>query len=94
MYEAASKEEGGYPSLQELEHLVDTSKNYLDALKLRATNKVVKQVEDHLQGGQTTPESVEKVLQDAWKDVTKQLSDVVDAETQAAKNIGLLNRNY
>ena len=86
LYEAASRE-GGFPNLEELDTLVDTSKNYLDALKLKATNKVVKEIENHLQAKDSTPESIEKVLQEAWKDVTKQLGDIVASESQGAQNI-------
>ncbi len=82
---------GGIPSKEELTTLVQTSKNYLDALKLKAQNKIVKEVEAHLQAEEATPQSIEKVLQEAWKDVTKQLGDVVDSESQIAKTIGLLN---
>jgi hypothetical protein len=90
MYEAASREEGGIPSIDTLDTLVDTSKKYIDALKLNTINKVVKNLESHLNDEkEITPETIEASLQSTWKGVTSQVSRVVDSEVQATKNIGL-----
>lgn len=92
IYEAGSREEGGIPDTKTLDSLVEGSDNFLESLKLRSVNQIIKDVEQHLAEEQKpTPESIEKVLQDSWKGVTKNLSDIIDSETQTAKNISLLN---
>ncbi len=91
MYSAAVQDEGGIPSLETLEAIKDTSNNYLEALKLQTTNKIVKEIEKHLNNDpKATQETILKTLQEAWKGVTAHLESIVVSETQAAKNIGSL----
>jgi hypothetical protein len=92
MYEAASRVEGGVPDTQALSTLVDTSKNYIDALKLKTVNKVVKDIEEHLaETSEVTPETIEKALKESWKETTSNLKTIVDTEIQATKNMALIN---
>ncbi len=90
MYEAATSEEGATPSHETLDTLVDTSKKYIDSLKLKTVNKVIKDVEAHLADQEVTPESIEATLKESWENVTSQMTRIVNTETQATKSIGLL----
>lgn len=91
MYEAALKESGGLPNLETLTTVVDGSKDYLDALKLKAVNTIVKDVEKHLgEHDSPTPVTINRVLKESWEGVTASVKRVVDTETQTAKGLGSL----
>jgi hypothetical protein len=87
MYEAASREEGGLPNLQTLSTLTSTSKNYLDALKLKTINATIKDLEEKA----NKPEDVSNILQENWKKTTAALQKIIETETQGTKNIALLD---
>ena len=89
MYESALRESGGLPNLETLTTIVDGSKDYLDALKLKAVNTIVKDVEKHLgEHDRPTPVTINRVLKESWEGVTASVERVVHTETQAAKNYG------
>ncbi len=79
MFEAASREEGGLPNIETLATITDTSKNYIDALRLRTVNRAVKALE---QG---------EPLESVWKDTTTQLKQIIESEVQSTKNVALLD---
>lgn len=92
MYESASRHEGGIPDTQTLGALVNTSKNYLEALKLKTINKIVKDLESHLsENPQTSPVEIESRLRESWQEVSNNLKTIIESETQAAKNIAILD---
>jgi hypothetical protein len=91
MYESALRESGGLPNLETLTTVVDGSKDYLDALKLKAVNTIVKDVEKHLgEHDRPTPVTINRVLKESWEGVTASVKRVVDTETQTAKGLGSL----
>jgi hypothetical protein len=84
IYESANRESGGLPDLETLSTMVDSTKNYLDSLKAQAINKTVKVLEA------SKPEEIEQKLRESWEDVTNKLKTIVETETTAYRNIGLL----
>lgn len=90
IYEAALIDEGGDANIETLNSLIGASKNYLDALKLKAINQVVNDLTKHVEAGNATAESLEAVLVESWGKITSHLATIVDSEVQVAKNTGLL----
>ncbi len=87
MFEAASREEGGLPNIETLATMTDTSKNYIDALRLRTVNRVVKTLEE----GANKPEDITNTLDETWKEATAHLRQIIESEVQSTKNIALLD---
>ena len=87
MYEAASREEGGIPNLETLSTLTSTSKNYLEALKLKTINSTIKDIEEKAH----KPEDVGPILEENWSKATSALQKIIETETQGTKNIALLD---
>jgi hypothetical protein len=91
VYMEAVKESGGSPDLETLQSMVDTTKNYLDSVKLQAVNVATKEVEAHMQANsKPKPEEVEKILRQTWGNVTSKVEQIVNSETTAFRNVGLL----
>lgn len=91
LYESGLIEEGGTPDLETITKLVDTSKNYIDGLKLKAINQIINDLTMHVEAGKSTPESIEDTLKESWQKVTSHLATIIDSEAQVAKNTGLLS---
>ncbi len=87
MYEAASREEQGLPNLETLSTITSTSKNYLEALKLKTINSTIKDLEDKA----NKADDVSGILEDNWKKATAALQKIIETETQGVKNIALLD---
>ncbi len=91
MYEAALKDENGFPSYEVLDSLIGTAKNYLEALRLKTTNRIIQIVENHLnQAEEATPLSIETAIKQVWPSISANLSAIIDHETQTAKNVALI----
>lgn len=90
IYEEAIRQEGGIPNIQTLNKLTDTSKNYIDSLKLKTINTMISEIEKHAAKPDFSPQELEENLVESWKQVTSNLEKIVKTETQVAKNIGLL----
>lgn len=92
LYEQALRESGGIPSSETLENLINASTNYIDSLKLKAVNQVVKNIESHISSGvEVTPETVASSINETWDTVSSQLETIVNTELEAAKNVGILD---
>ena len=91
IYMEAIKESGGAPDLETFQNKIDVVDKYLDSTRLQAINKATKEIEAHLQTNQNpTPEQVEKVLRDAWKDTLSKVKQVVESEVTSFRNAGLM----
>lgn len=92
MYETASREEGGIPDIQTLSTLNTTAENYLDSLKSKAVNQVIKDIEKHLhENPKANSETIQQSIVETWASVSNNLKMIVESETQAAKNIALID---
>lgn len=91
VFEAASVESGGIPDTETLNTVVDTSKNYIDGLKLKAQNRIVKEIESHIaENPETTSDAINEMLTEEFQGVNSDLERIVESETQATKNTALL----
>lgn len=92
MYELASREHMGIPQVAVMESLINTSKNYLDALRLKTSNKVIKDLEEKLHSSKSiTPEILAATLNENLEIVKAEVRRIIETETQAAKNIGTID---
>jgi hypothetical protein len=92
LYEQTLRESGGLPDSETLENLINSATNYIDALKLRSINQVVKKLEGVLSSGDIiTTETISEALNEVWDGVSSHLNTIVDTELQAAKTVGILD---
>lgn len=90
IYEEAIRQEGGIPNIQTLNKLTDSTKNYIDSLKLKTINSMTSEIEKHVSTPTFSQKELEDNLVEHWKQVTSNLEKIINTETQVAKNIGFL----
>lgn len=91
MYEDANKVEGGIPSIETVESLIDSSDKYFNSLKDKTVNKVISNLEGTLSEGDVTPEDLNESIAGSLEEVKAEVQRIVESQTQASKNIGLFD---
>jgi hypothetical protein len=96
MYESAVEAENGSPSDQTLANLLEVVQNYIEAYRSVAKAKVLKEVQSFLEETErkAIKTDVETVLggrlSEVWRDVSDSVNQMVEAETNTAKNVGCM----
>lgn len=88
MYEQASKDEGGIPSIETVETLIEASDKYFNSLKDKTVNKVIADLETNLTDD-VDAESLSNSISNSLSDVKFEVKRIVESQLQASKNIGL-----
>jgi hypothetical protein len=97
IYEAAASLSGGTPDTHVLNTLIRVAGNYLDGARSRAKSRIVADIQAKLaeaeaQGGLEASEVtgvLKESIIDTLKDATFQVKQIIEAQTNGAKNISI-----
>ncbi len=97
LYEAAHIESRGIPDREVLDTLIRTAGNYLDANRLRAKARVVKEVQSFVRDAENAGEDVDVAtvlggkMSDLWGSVTADVRRIFDTEAQQTRGVGVID---
>ncbi len=97
LFEAAHMSNRGMPDLEVLDSLMRTAGNYLDATRLRAKARVVKEVQSFMRDAVNAGEEVDfgtvlgGKLSDLWGSVTSDVRRIYDTEAQQTRGLGVVD---